>query len=345
MNAFILLHQPDYHNKQFYDICVNYTKLYFDHSFIERVGSEKFVFIETNDITVSNNYDFSIIAKPGYLLSYPYYESNLKDDKGKILATDLNIPHVDYNNFVETHSVITNELLSASNRCYIIHNEIPNIKKATIGKIKWAATVSSGFFINYILDVHDFEDNAIINHVDISKPSLQVRKYTIDNWNGKNYLQWMDHLYEKFPLMESFNGKLRLRSTYPAAIRIWKHVEETFKNNWIEHWNRYKNCKHNYIPCNLASNDIDKLFKSKPKENSVFWWNGALKHLPANVLKTSNDSHKMSINFIQKINNYNSELITYGSDFCSMYFNGITASKALNNVKEYNSRDFLWKLM
>ena len=109
----------------------------------------------------------------------------------------------------------------------------------------------------------------------------------------------MDHLYEKFPLMESFNGKLRLRSTYPAAIRIWKHVEETFKNNWIEHWNRYKNCKHNYIPCNLASNDIDKLFKSKPKENSVFWWNGALKHLSANVLKTSNDSHRMSINFIQ----------------------------------------------
>ena len=50
----------------------------------------------------------------------------------------------------------------------------------------------------------------------ISKGSLEVRKYTIDYWNGKDYLKWLDLIYMKNFLLNVFNGKQFRRGHNPT---------------------------------------------------------------------------------------------------------------------------------
>ena len=64
--------------------------------------------------------------------------------------------------------------------------------------------------------------------------------------------------------------------------------------------------------------------------------------MPANINKTSEQSHKHAKAFMQQIVDYNPSTLVYGSDHCCAKFNGINASEALNNM-EQDSRLNLWK--
>ena len=54
--------------------------------------------------------------------------------------------------------------------------------------------------------------------------------------------------------------------------------------------------------------------------------------MPANINKTSDQSHKHAKAFMQQIVDYNPSTLVYGSDHCCSKFNGISAYEALNNV-------------
>jgi hypothetical protein len=79
-----------------------------------------------------------------------------------------------------------------------------------------------------------------------------------------------------------------------------------------------------------------------PKGNGVFWWNGALKRMPSNLLKDSNASHVYAIKFIEHIADHNPNTVCYGSDHCLQQYNGLPASVAAQRVNEANSRELLW---
>ena len=174
--------------------------------------------------------------------------------------------------------------------------------------------------------------------------SLRVRKYTIENWDGEDFYAWMDHIYKRFELLEIFNGKYRLHSHHPAARRCWQHVLDTFDGTWVDHWRRYQQCKHTYNVCNFGDtgmlrNTLDKL---DLKGNGAFWWNGALKRLPANVLKSSQQSYTGALDFFNTIAEYNPNIAGYGSDHCVTPVNGETIQSIANNLVA-NSREALWK--
>jgi hypothetical protein len=206
-------------------------------------------------------------------------------------------------------------------------------------------TVSSGFYINYVLHQSNFTNNTRIHHIDVSPMSLAVRKYTVENWDGHNFYEWMDHVYDKFPLLEIFNGKYRLHSHHPAARKCWQHVLDTFgKDGWINHWTKYTSCKHTYNHCNLMDNSkLHETFnKLNMTGNGAFWWNGALKRLPANILKTSTQSHVGSLQFMNTLALQNPDTSVYGSDHCTNPFNGISVKDAISQAT-HDSRDLLWK--
>ena len=64
--------------------------------------------------------------------------------------------------------------------------------------------------------------------------------------------------------------------------------------------------------------------------------------MPANINKTSEQSHSHAKAFMQTIVDYNPSTLVYGSDHCCAKFNGVSASDALNSMQE-DSRKNLWQ--
>ena len=371
MKAFVIQHDSPI-DSWFYRVATNYTKLNFDYCMADRFKENaEWQFFESS-IPITSclpNFEFTIVVKPGTIFPYSFYQRKIEPRLGefqittvgpaKVFHSDIGLPKegtlkVKYqfpyinptneDTFSSTHDQGIDMLLKNSNLSYVVHNEIPEPVYNLNKPIKWAMTVSSGFYINYILHAGGFDANTIVNHIDISKSSLEVRKYTIENWNGIDYLHWIDHLYEKFPLLNVFNGEQFRRGHKPTHVvldhmsTIWSEAE------WIKHWQKYQTCTHNYYTCNFADTKSFKKILSTYKNNytSVFWYNGALKRMPANINKTSDQSHKHAKTFMQQVVDYNPSTLVYGSDHCCAKYNGISALDALNSMKE-DSRLNLWR--
>ena len=352
------------------DIAINYTQLNFDYSVTSRIKSNEFEYFITNDVDYNNfkEYEYTIFIPSGVILGFTFYENNLADRIENSNAEFINLkygvfvykpngnghetihlrkfPYVDgssQDSFSATHDKIMQPLIYHSNMSYIIHNEIPTINVKT-DPLDLAITVSSGFFINHVLHENGFNENADVVHIDISKMSLQAREYTIENWDGKNFLDWMDHLYEKFPSMELFN-RGRFTSSDKTTKDMWANTQAYFGNQWEEHWQQYKKLNHFFYECNLSDSDrLSNLLKRhESKQSKAFWWNGALKRLPANLLKTSEQSHAGAIQFLRTINNFDSSMSCFGSDHCGLQWNGEKAKDILPIIEKQNSRSVLWK--
>lgn len=368
--AFVIVHDNP-QNTWFYDVATNYTKLNFDYCMADRfIENSDWDFYETNKLNLNNynNYEFIIVTKPGVIFPYSYFqrviEPHISDaeyykfpntelvhiwcPKGygvKELDIKYTFPYVDptnANTFSATHDSAIDILLRNSNLAYVVHNETP--KPVELKKpVQWAMTVSSGFYINYILEDAGFDSKTIVNHVDISKSSLAVRRYTIENWDGKDYLKWLDHLYEKFPLLDIFNSGQFKRGHRPTH-QVLEHMEYKWGNSWEQHWKKYQECDHYYNICNFGDvNAFNKILQEHDVyETSVFWYNGALKRQPANVNKTSRQSHANAKRFMKAIADYNPNLLVYGSDHCCKQFNGVKATTALEAMEE-DSRETLWR--
>ena len=375
MKAFVINHvKEDQLPTWFYQVATNYTKLNFDYCMADRFEENAdWHFFETTNLNYEHfiDYDMTIVVTAGVIFPYSYFQRVIEPQIGKFrwynIGPDITIynpsgthdttelelsydfPVVDPSNadtFSATHDSAIDMVLKNSNLAYVVHNEIPKPVYGRITPIQWAMTVSSGFYINYILEDGGFTEDTIVNHIDISKSSIAVRKYTIANWDGEDYLSWLDHLYEKFPLLSTFNGKQFQRGHKPTH-EVLDHMNEKWTHDeWITHWTKYKKCKHNFYVCNLSDHTALKqiLDEHKAYDFSVFWYNGALKRQPANVNKTSQQSYTNVKRFMKTLESYNPKLLVYGSDHCCHTFNGTSTKAASIMLKDGgDSRAKLWK--
>lgn len=374
--AVVVTHQVERDWRE--EVAINYTKLCFDYCMASRVDKPDIDFYETADINSIVNidkYDYILVLKAGVMFEYSYWEDQVKsivedsfkndtqhdiefDENIKVLRHGSNdcktiklnrkYPFVDStteDTFSKTHMDAMEILVHNSNLSYLIHNEIPNVVRGSTQPLDYAITLSSGFYINYVLEINDFTQATQVHHVDVSRMSLYARQYMIENWDGQNFLAWLDHMYEKFPMLELFNGKQRLHSHHPAAQKCWQHVIDTFsEKGWVDHWKKYKTLQHTFEYVNLQNHNKLRsvLGKHNLTGNGAFWWNGALKRMPANVLKSNEQSYTSVKDFLAVLESINPDMIAYGSDHCVTEFNGCTITEAIKKIS-INSREHLWK--
>jgi len=371
MKAIQIIKNSNFENEWMADVALNYSQLNFDFSQLSRIDNPSFDFYVSDEFTKLADYQYIIVLPAGTLLGYTFFERRIErqitgdyefyifphnknafiwcpNGKGTTyLDISYAMPFVDSttcDSFSLTHDSVMELLTHQSNMAYVIHNEIPN-PKIVDDKVEWAMTVSSGFYINYILSQNGFKENTEVHHVDISKSSLYIRQHIIENWDGKNFFEYLDLLDKKFPLLKVFNGGNRFNKYDSSSLRCWQHLETFFGDNWLSHWDLYRQCNHKFHQCNLGDNEkfSNLLNRNSPaNKSSVFWWNGGLKRLPANLLKTSDESHKMVLKFLASIDHHNPDLVVYGSDHCVNEFNGISVSQAIKKSNK-NSRKLLWK--
>lgn len=353
-----------------YRVAKNYTQLNFDYCMADRFADDTgHEFLVTDDISRIDvsKYELAIALQPGVIFDYNRWEGQIKNtvlntQSGVVklhpnvtvynsqypgtTQLSMHFPCIDPesdDSFAQSHSSVMNTIVQNSNVSFIIHNEIPN-PQPRHSHLDFAITVSSGFYINFVLHQSDFSTHTNVHHVDVSPMSLRVRKYTIENWNGQDFYAWMDHIYEKFELLDIYNGKKKLRSFSPATKKVWQHVSDTFGNAWLDHWHRYQQCQHTYNVCNFGDNQMlrNTLDGLDLTGKGAFWWNGALKRLPANVLKSSQQSYQGALEFFHTLAEYNPDIAGYGSDHCVTPLNGETMDEICTQLDK-NSRELLWK--
>jgi hypothetical protein len=183
----------------------------------------------------------------------------------------------------------------------------------------------------------------VVHHIDISKISLAVRRYTIENWDGKDVQSWITHLQDRYPSMELFNRKKYTQDDH-EYMDIWNNLQQQFGDDWLPHWNRYRRLKHQYHRMNISNlNDVESLLDKMPSQKGVIWWNGSLKRMPSNLIKDSTTSHKYAVSFIKEIAKRYPSAVCYGSDHCLQQYNGLDATVVLKLVQQENSREKLWQ--
>lgn len=353
--AIVVLRSGDDH---FDKIALNYTQLSLDYQECNRLPTENQVdYYVMDSYTYLHGYDIVMVVNAGTIFLWGAYEHHYKkmieaskheyihfsddvwfhkplgDGTTHIEAKFIHKLNTDSaEEFYNSHDTILTSLIDDSNITYLMHNEIPNYGDVT-KPVDWAITVSSGFFINCILDHHGFSEKSVIHHVDISKISLHVHKYTIENWDGNDFESWVEHLNNKFPSMSLWNRK-KFTSEDKKWKVVWKDVQNHFGDKWQEHWNKYKSLNHKWHRMNIK--DISSI---DTNGQGIIWWDGALKRIPSNLLKTSKQSHQNAIDFLWRLPE---DTICYGNDHCNLQFDGISSKLALKKVLSHNSREKLW---
>ncbi len=343
------------------DVALNYTQLSLDYQRTNRVKGEDIDYYVVDEYLPEDDfYDSVLVIQAGTIFLWGAYEHFYKSS---VEQMPFKLIHLSDTVFVHqpngkegrctfpakyiyelntstpegfwgSHDRILTSIIDDSNITYLMHNEIPVLENKTNKLVDWAITVSSGFFINCILDWHGFHTKTAVHHIDISKISLQVHRYTIKNWDGKNIAHWMEHLNKQFPNMGLWNRR-KFTSEDKRWLRVWENVEKQFGQRWLEHWKSYCELEHHWHRINIS--EIDSII---PKEGQgMIWWNGALKRLPSNIGKTSNQSWQSAQEFISKLP---SDTICYGSDHCDMQFDGVSADIVKSMTSVCNSRETLW---
>ena len=346
------------------DIVLNYSQLSIDFSVSSRYATDEMDYYVVPEFVEKHfeNYTSVLIIEAGTLFLWGTYErqvaNNLENyEWTNILPTvrvwqpagtgtqDISLyEQVDYvpsdteRNFLHGHTAVVKNLIDDSNMTYLVHNELP-VYGAQGNSVDWAVTVSSGFFINSLLDYYGFHPGTVIHHMDISKPSLQVRRYTIENWNGVDLSAWIQHVQAKFPTIGLFNKSHFTEKNQTWRV-MWDELQSEFGIDWQDHWQSYRHLEHHYHRVNIS--DPDDVKQVIPDSGQgLIWWNGALKRMPGNLLKDSQASWEHAKRFIKSLPG---DTICYGSDHCLQQYNGISADKCLEQVTAENSRSRLWKI-
>jgi len=351
-------------NKWYNLIANNYSQLSIDFSVSSRYSSDSMDYYVVDKFVQSHfeHYSSVLLIEAGTLFLWGTYERHVAPNlenyewtyilptvrvwqpKGtgeQNLTLDRTVDYIPSDteqNFLTGHTAVVKNLIDDSNMSYLVHNELPVHGNKT-GPVDWAMTVSSGFFINSLLQYHGYHKDTVVHHIDISKPSLQVRKYTIENWDGKKLGAWIDHVNEKFPTIGLFN-RSQFSSKGKTKRIVWDALQNEFGDGWLDHWRSYQKLQHHFHRVNITDPDDMKPIFKNTTGNGVIWWNGALKRMPGNLLKDSNASWKNAKQFISSIPG---DTICYGGDHCLQQYNGISASEVLKEVASENSRDRLWK--
>jgi len=179
--------------------------------------------------------------------------------------------------------------------------------------------VAAGLKSNVILKSFTFTDSTIVNYFDYSTDALLFKKYLLETWNGKDYInftikakEYLEFKYSDATAELSMSEQL---TQMLSALEFWNNKDSKF----IEDWEKYKKLQHTYTECDIINNP-DKLLDiiDKKSKHSLIWWSNAF-HTSYSFFiydfKKQGLLREKYTYWIDSLKKINPELILYGKDF------------------------------
>lgn len=191
-------------------------------------------------------------------------------------------------------------------------------------------SVAAGFKPNLILEKVGFSEKTEIIYFDYSKQALAFKKYLLENWNGKDYPNFIRKTKKRYKINETF-GTLTEGKSYEE---IWEQRELYFWQSpeiLTEHWQKYKTLKHNFIHCNLLQNPEILINKITQEGNSIIWWSNVFHTVTAHYTRSLSDLTEHYNTFIKSVIDKNSNLTVFGTDILNKKFEGINIKDCIFN--------------
>jgi hypothetical protein len=197
--------------------------------------------------------------------------------------------------------------------------------------------VAAGFKPNMILHSLGFDEQTRMVFYDYSKTALEIRKYMVSEWDGEDFPRFVRHLMKKFPSSEVFYqlwanlgpdeiNRDDLQQLWLDEIKKWGG-ESVIR----EHWNAYRNLKHEYILCNLFKDQTSLLEAIDDQPDSAIWWSNAFFTIYGNWLYSADERKQIYDNWLVKLAERNPGIFLYGSDYNNINVNHI-------RIREYLER-------
>jgi hypothetical protein len=192
-------------------------------------------------------------------------------------------------------------------------------------------SVAAGFKPNRILHTHGWDKSTKVVYFDYSPQALEIKKYMVDQWEGEDFPDFVNHLFDVFPHPETFYQlwcDLTPDNVEKSDIqRMWQQELERWGTARIfrDHWHAYRELKHEYVCCNILT-DPSPLFDQIAEESSaIIWWSNAFFTMYGNWFYTLDQRRQMYDNWIQQMTRFNPDLYLFGSDYSNVNVNSVRA--------------------
>ena len=174
-------------------------------------------------------------------------------------------------------------------------------------------TLAASFKPHIILNTFNFEDDAIVNFYDYSKPALAYKKMMLKQWNGEDYPAFINWARKKYQFNET-HGTLTEHETddflWQREISWWGG-EDRIK----EHWKRYKRLKHTWTHVDISKDCKPITSRIVNEPGSVIWWSNAFHTVNAHYLHGLRGVTSSYKTWIDEITKQNPNIWILGKDF------------------------------
>ena len=162
---------------------------------------------------------------------------------------------------------------------------------------------TAGFKLLYYAYKYGFTENTEFVFYDFDMDSVQFKRDTLSQWDGKDYNKWVDEWCLNNP------GKNEdLRSLVKER---WPTVLHQFGGHtcWTNFWNKFKQCKWRVEHCDLTRNRLDL-----SSVRTFFWTSNIYSYLPVKLSSEPFQIEQAFIRTITQLNNLHPDCWFCGTD-------------------------------
>jgi hypothetical protein len=208
------------------------------------------------------------------------------------------------------------------------------------GPVSRLYSVAAGFKPNRILETHGFDANTSVVFFDYSQMALDVRRFTLEAWDGLDHPRWVAGLFERFPYPETYYHLWRdlvpdqlspadLDSVWSRELARWGG-EDAF----AAHWRRYRELQHEFVHCDLVGDPAPLLERVSSDPGGVIWWSNAFFTVHSNWHYPWSERRERYEAFVSRLASRNPALLFYGSDHNNTNVNWISAGDYWTRYRE-----------
>jgi hypothetical protein len=192
-------------------------------------------------------------------------------------------------------------------------------------------SVAAGFKPNRILHTHSWDDATRVVFFDYSPRALEIRKYMVDEWDGRDFPDFVDQLFRAYPPPETFYqlwGDLTPDQVAATDIqRMWQRELDRWHGARIfqDHWQAYRKLEHEYVCCDLLTDPACLCDRIDGRANAVIWWSNAFFTMYGNWFYALHQRQHAFEHWIEQLATRNPDLYLFGSDYNNISVNSIRA--------------------
>ncbi len=240
------------------------------------------------------------------------------------------------NNQIAFLNVVKPQTTSARNGVFLwnieAYTDIDNPSEDFNPPISSLYSVAAGFKPNRILHTHGFDERTRVVYFDYSRKALDVKKYMVELWDGKDFTSFVEQLFRAFPYPETFyqlwDGLTPENVSLSDIHGMWQRELERWGGDqkFLEHWQMYRELPHEYVCCNILTDPSPLLEQLADESDAIIWWSNAFFTMYGNWFYTLDQRRQMYEQWIRQIARRNPDLFLFGSDYNNVNVNCVQST-------------------